>query len=255
MKRYGKSYRTVKKRSIFSIFKYKITWVVLLVLVFVVGLTYLFVFSSVFQIKNINISRTEKVSTEEIHNIISNNVNNIFLANLKEISQEITDKFPQIASITIKKKLPNELIADIVERQPIAILCDSNNSCYYIDNKGVLFEEAGDKDLPIIKTEGSLYNLKLGEEALDKDYLEKLLTINYNVKDIEIAEIYPVSENRLDIKTTENWNIYFNMKEDIDWQIEKLNILLKEKLPIEERTNLEYIDLRFEKIYIYPENR
>lgn len=254
MKRYRKSYRTVKKRSIFSIFKYKLTWIILLVLAFIIGLTYLFIFSSVFQIKDISVSETKKVSTEEIHSIISNNVGNIFLANIEKVKQEIRDRFPQIASITIKKKLPNELITNIEERQPIAILCGLDNNCYYIDNKGVPFEKTEEKDLPIIKIESSLYGLKLGGEALNKEYLEKLLMINYNVKEIEIAEIYPVSENRLDIKTTDNWTIYFNMKRDIDWQIEKLNILLKEKLPIEERTNLEYVDLRFEKIYFKRSN-
>jgi len=33
----------------------------------------------------------------------------------------------------------------------------------------------------------------------------------------------------------------------------ELSILLKERIPPEKRRNIEYIDLRFEKIYIFPE--
>ena len=262
MKRYRKSYRTVKKRVPFRIFKHKITWIVLLVVAFITSLVYLFIFSSVFQVKNIDISETEKVPTEEINNIISDNIGNIFLANLKDISQKIIDRFPQIDNVVIKRKLPDKLITKIVERQPIAIFCkpsiDSslkifgtreNKDCYYIDNKGIVFEEAGEKDLPIIKIQNPVYRPIFGREVIGNEYLKKLLTINYDIKDIGVSELYPVSENRLDVKTSENWNIYFNTKGNIDWQVEKLNVLLKEKLPVEERTNLEYIDLRFDKIY------
>jgi len=57
----------------------------------------------------------------------------------------------------------------------------------------------------------------------------------------------------LDVKTSEGWEIYFNLKKDINWQLTELDFLLKERIPPDKKGNVEYIDLRFERIYIFPE--
>ena len=86
--------------------------------------------------------------------------------------------------------------------------------------------------------------------------MAKVLEINSQLeKDIKIKEALLISENRLNIKTLEGWEIYFNPKKDLNWQIEEIKILLEQKISPENRENLEYVDLRFEKIYIYPESR
>jgi len=44
------------------------------------------------------------------------------------------------------------------------------------------------------------------------------------------------------------WEIYFNLQKDqkdIDWQLVKLRAVLEEKIPSENRKDLEYIELRF----------
>lgn len=272
--RYKKSYRTVKKKSffdIFKVFKYKITWVIVLILTLIGGLTHLFIFSSVFQIKNIQISETVKSPTEEIRSIISNNTGNIFLSDLNSISQNILEKYPQIVNVNIKRKFPDKVIVQIQERQPVATFCInslistlrifkpkelSSPNCFYLDDKGIAFERTSQKDikLPIIIIKNPVRDLDLGQEIINKEYLDKIVDINSKLKDIEISEIYPYSQSRLDIKTSESWDIYFSTKENIDSQIEELDILLKEKLSLKERESLEYIDLRFEKIYIKRSN-
>jgi len=271
--RYKRSYKTVRKRSVFDIlkiFKHKITWIVLLILALIGGLMHLFVFSSVFQIKNIQISETAKSPTEEIRNIISENTGNIFLSDLKGISQDILEKYPQINNVNIKRKFPDKVIVQIQERQPVAVFCISSLisalkifkpeeqgflNCFYLDEEGIVFEEASEiTEFLVIKIKNPVRGLRFGQKIIDREYLEKILIISSKLKDIQILEIYPYSKNRLDIKTSENWEVYFNAKENISPQIEELNILLKEKLPLEERGSLEYIDLRFEKIYIKRSN-
>lgn len=271
--RYKRSYKTVRKRSVFDvfkIFKYKITWIILSTLIIIGGFTYLFVFSSVFQIKNIQVSVVEKTPVEEIINIISDNTGNIFTSDLKSISQNILKEYPQIASIDIKRKFPDKIVVQIQERQPVATFCISSListlrifkpeesgflNCLYIDREGIVFEEADiAAGLPVIKIKNPVRSLRFGQEIVSKDYLEKILNINSGLKDIQVSEIYPHSKNRLNIKTSEGWEIYFNARESINPQIEKLEIVLKEKLPLEERRNLEYIDLRFEKVYIKRSN-
>jgi len=266
MNRYKKSYKTVKKRSIFDVFKHKISWIILLSLIILGSLIYLFIFSSIFQVKNIEVSQTEKSSQEEIHNIISENIGNIFFSDIKGIVNKILNRFPQISSVNIKRKFPDRLVVEINEREPVAAFCRSSlysslrifgrkegKECFLIDDQGIVFEKAPEElTLPIIKVKNSIYRFILGREAINKEYLEKLLSINNGLRDIDINQINPISKDRIDIETSEGWDIYFNIREDIDWQIEKLDILLKEKLPPRERGSLEYIDLRFDKVYIYP---
>jgi len=272
MKRYRKSYRTIKKKSpldLLKIFKHKMAWFILLGLITIGGLIYFFIFSSVFQIKNINISALEKSSSEEIYKIISANAGNIFLADFTDSREKILNEFPQIVEVNIKREFPNGVFAEIKERQPVAIFCkselDSNikifgerNSkvCYYIDNQGIVFEKVVGEpsDLVVIRNNSPLSSFSMGQQVIEIDYLEKVLKINLGLKDIQITEIIPVSNERLDIKTSEGWEIYFNTKEDIDWQIKELGILLKEKLPTGERKGLEYVDLRFEKVYFKKSN-
>lgn len=264
--RYIKTYRTKKKRSPFRILKSKFFWLSLLFLGILSGLVYLFIFSSVFQIKDIQVSGTNKSPKGEIKDIISANAQNIFLTNFQGIINDILSRYPQIAKVNLKRKLPDKLLAQIEERKPVAIFFrpdlksglrffkgQLNNDYFLIDNQGIVFEKITNHDLnlPLIKSKAAIYRFDLGQEIVNKDYLEKILKINSGINhNVQISEISLISENRLNVKTLAGWEIYFNPKQDLAWQIEELDIVLKEKIPFEKRENLEYIDLRFDKVYI-----
>lgn len=269
--KYRKSYRTKKKRSVWVIFKNKFFWLGFFILTVINGLIYLFIFSSVFQIKDIQISGVEKSSTQEIKDIISANSKNIFLTNFEAISKNLLEKYPQIANITLKRGLPDRISAQIEERKPIAVFCrpvfepflmffekSQAKECYFLDKQGIIFEKVNDQveGLLVFNAKSAISKFNLGQEIINKDYLAKVLEINSQLeKDIKIKEAILISENRLNIKTLEGWEIYFNPKKDLNWQIEEIKILLEQKISPGNRENLEYVDLRFEKIYIYPENR
>jgi len=79
-----------------------------------------------------------------------------------------------------------------------------------------------------------------------------ILQIQGNLKDnfqINVKEAAISLPERLNIKTSENWQIYFNLESDINLQITKLNLPLKEEISPEKRENLEYIDVRFSRAY------
>jgi len=81
-----------------------------------------------------------------------------------------------------------------------------------------------------------------------KDFLEIEKILKNNLK-IEIKDLIVISEKRLNVRTREGWEIYFNLEKDIKLQITKLEVLLEQEILIEKRKNLEYIDLRFERIF------
>jgi len=273
--KYRKSYRTKKKVSVLNIFKIilksKFFWLGVLALIIINGFIYLFIFSSVFQIKDIQISGAEKSPAQEIKDIISANSKNIFLTNFETITKNLLERYPQIAKITFKRELPDKISARVEERKPIALFCrpvfepflmffekSQAKECYFLDKQGIIFEKVGDQfeNLLVFNTKSAISKFNLGQEIINKDYLAKVLEINSQLeKDIKIKEAILISENRLNIKTLEGWEIYFNPKKDLNWQIEEIKILLEQKISPGNRENLEYVDLRFEKIYIYPENR
>ncbi len=290
--KYKKSYRTRKKRSVFNVFKNKFFWLGLLFFIILSGLTYLFIFSSFFQIKEIKISGNIKVSVEELRNNIAGQIDkriiffdtkSIFLTNLKKINKMLLEKFPQIAKVDLDREFPSSLLAQIEERKPVAIFSEIENY-FFIDKEGIIFEKVSvvdphtkrgqgaegtennevsprygvgvDPQILKIKKSALVIDLELGKEIIGKEQLDQILKINSKLKDdlkIPIEEVLTISKKRINAKTSEGWEVYFNPERDLEWQLTELSILLKERIPPEKRRNIEYIDLRFEKIYIYPE--
>ena len=236
--RYKKNYRARKKKSII---KNKFFWMVFLVLIISGGVLYLFIFSSVFQIKNIQVLGAQKISAQDITDVISANSGNIFLTNFGKINKIILEKYPQIANINFERKFPDSLIAQIEERKPEVILC--NNDCFFVDREGVAFEKV---------SEARPGMLIIRAQSISQEQVSQILKIKSN-QTVPFEEISIVSDTRFNVKTTEGWEIYFNPKENLDWQLTELNIILKERIPPDKRRDLEYIDLRFEKIFIFPE--
>lgn len=264
MRRYRKFYRLKKKKSIFRNRFFGLT---ILILIFFFGLFYFLVFSTTFQIKEIKISGNQKVSTESLENFIREKISqqilffsskNIFLINLNKINEAIFKKFPQVVKVNFKRNLPNTLIVKIEERKPTAIFCQ-NETCFFIDKEGIIFEEIIDfkPQQLVVRNITLLKELKLGEEIVEKELISQILEIESKIKNelkIPLNEILIVSEDKLNFKTSESWEIYFNPQKDINWQLTKLRLVLEKEIPLEKRKNLEYIELRFGN-FAYPKYR
>jgi len=259
MKSYRKPYRLKKKKSIL---RNRFFWLTILILIIIGGMLYFLFFTPFFQIKEIKISGNQKVSTEDIQNRIqwtlSHEGNYIFFCNLNKINQEILQFFPQIARIDTEKKFPDKLLVKIEDRKPAAIFIYSDKY-FLIDKEGVIFEETfpdGDEYLKI-KNPTLSQGLNLGSKVVENDILISVLEIESDLKEdfkIPLEEVTIASEQRLNVKTLEGWEIYFNPRGDLDWQLTKLGAILENRIPPEKRRNIGYIDLRFERVYIFPEN-
>lgn len=260
MTRYRKPYKIKRKKSIF---KSRFFWLFFLALIVSGGLFYFLVFSPFFQIKEIRISGNEKIFSQDLKNFIEEKISqkilffstkSIFLVNLNKINNLLLKEFPQIARVNLKRKLPTELRVEIEERKPEAILSHNNEDLFFIDREGIIFEKTSQAN-DFLKIKNLIFQdeLKLGKVGVERDILNQILEINFRLKkdlNISLREVDIPSEERLSAKTAEGWEIYFNLKGDIGWQLTKLNLVLKERVSPEKRKNLQYIDLRFEKVYI-----
>ena len=148
-KRFRKPYRIKKKKSIF---RNRFFWLTILVSVLAGGIIYFIFFSNFFQIKEINIIGTKKLSADSVRSLTEENIKrkflffdtkSILLVKEEEVISKLSKYFPQIDEIDLKNKYPDILILEIKERESIGCFCQDSR-CFLIDRKGIIFEEADD---------------------------------------------------------------------------------------------------------------
>ncbi len=240
--------------------------VFLLILIFILGLAYLFIFSSVFRIKDIKISGNQVISNEEIvdslHNFLFKKIlfffnrNNILLATGNKLKNILIGDFPRISSLEIHKNIFKQTInLKIIERKEAGIYC--RNECYYIDNQGVIFEEAPQTSgtLILVVRDYSAGELEIGKNVLEKEFMAELIDLRsslfegFKLKVLDFnLESSPAKE--LKVNTHEGWYILFDTSRDFKNQLDNLKLVLEEKIK-DGRKNLQYVDLRIESRVYY----
>jgi len=274
--KYKKPHRYKRKKSIF---RNRFFWLGVLTPI-IIGVIFYFLFlSETFQVKKIIVTGEEKVSTEDIKLFVGERLENkvlfffqtrsIFSVNLDEIKKDILSNFLQLAEVEIGRKLPDTLNVMVVERFAAAIWCQARQNfleenlggqeeqCFLVDNEGIIFERTNGAKPELLKIRNLTLNqdLKLGERSVEKEKMEQIMKINSGLTNLnlKIIEAALITEKRLNLKTEEEWEIYFNLEKDLDWQIARLKQVLEEilekKILPENGKNFQYIDLRFEKVY------
>ncbi len=228
-----KKYKAKKKFPIFPV----------LVVVFVFLLIYLIFFSNVFALRKVQInSNIPEVSNAVYNNlnrkIVFFNLNNLFLINTKKINQEL-DQIIEIKDYSVKRKMPGTLIVNILERKK-ALTCCLENNCVQIDKYGFAFE-LGHKNDHI-----NCNYFEVGEQVMSEKTVNNILKIKKDL-DYLLGSLF-FENNRLTLETNQGWRIFFNTRDNISNQIQRLEIVLQEIIKNPEL--LDYIDLRFgETIY------
>lgn len=270
--KYRRPRRLKRKKSIFRSRFFGITF---LILCFLGAIFYFAFFSEIFYVKAIEISGNKKIQTQDIENFLKDRINqkilffptkSIFLTNFKEINRLFLEKFPQISEMNLNRKLPATLIVEIKERSPVAVWCQAlpnpaeqdlggqETNCFFIDKFGVIFEEGPENYGLVIKFLDKKEEIYLGKTIIKEEQLKPILEIQEKLKaniNITTKEFIIQNDERINVKTLDGWEIYFNLKENIDWQLIKLRSVLEKEIPAEKRGELEYIDLRFGNLAPY----
>jgi len=268
---YRKPHRFKKRKPIY---RNRFFWLAILILIFFSSFFYFLFFTEFFQVKKINIVGLEQVPEEQLNLSIKDKLEtkilffptrNIFLVDLNKIKEDILKKFHRIATIEIRRNFPDSLNVLVTERKIIATFCqegeeDKSSSspsafareanCFAVDEEGIIFEEKPiDRIIqPLIKALISADEISLGKKVIEKEDLISILEINSQFKEdlnIPVKEFIISAREKLIAVTQDGWELYFNLRSDVKWQLAKLKALLEEKIPEEQRKDLEYIELRF----------
>jgi cell division septal protein FtsQ len=244
-----------RKKSIFSNFYFSLSVFASIIVLSAGGFL---LFSPRFQISQLSISGNNNIATEDLENAakeklktsfsfmgMSISTESIFLSLGKGVDS-LEESFPEIEKVTVKKNFPNGVSLEIVEKTPYAIWTDefNNSKRYLVDKKGSYIKEYEEKE-----EYSSLIKINQKEEIkeLDKKIVldslskigEKLITSSINPREFDVYE------EKVVVKSNLSCLLYFNINDDLDWQIEKLGIVLSNSKYSGSLGSFQYIDLRF----------
>ena len=245
MEKLRKPYRIKKKKPFF---RNKFFWIFISSITAAIFIVYVLFFLSFFQIKEF-IFLNEFDKNNEIRNLITEeNKKSIFLFDEEKMEKYLLEKYIILENAHINRKFPDKILIDLKLREGIAIFISEDNA-FLMDKDGIIFKKAEANNLFKIKTVNN-HSFNLGERAINEEletilYLKSELEENLKIPLEEMA----ITENRINVKTKQGWDIYFSLRKDLDLQITELGLVLEKKISPDERGNLQYIDLRFEKIY------
>ena len=255
---YRRPHRYKKKKSFF---RKRFFWLGIFALIVFTSLFYCLFFLEAFQIEKIIVTGEKKIAKQDIEFLVEQKMENrilflrtksIFAVDLGQIKRDIFNQFPQIAEAEVSRSFFDAVNIVVVERQGAAYWCQEEN-CFLLDNQGIIFEEVAEIKPGLILINTIQPGLvALGGRVIDKDSLAQIFEIMSKLTahaKISIIEAVLVSEERLNMETTEGWQVYFNLKGNIDWQITELALVLEKQIPPEQRDKLDYVDLRFSRVY------
>jgi len=251
-------YKRKKERK--SLLKRKGFWWGVAASVLTTGVVYVLFLSPWLQIEEVVVSGTEQVSPGEIvlevDTVLSETFlgvrtgGNMLLFPKAQVAAGLLSSFPQLADVVLKRSFSGKLTVEVTERGPVGSWCEQD-ACFSIDGGGVAFKELTEEMVPVFQGFRAR-EVVLGEEIIDPSLLAVLLEFRAAlVPEVAIAGFQVKEAFQVTALAQEGWDILLDTSQDMAWQLTKLREVLEQKIPEEERGNLEYIDLRFgDRAYI-----
>lgn len=257
----AREYRHLRKRK--SIFRNKYFWFLILTILIAAGLFYFLLFSPVFQLKGVIVKGTSFIDPAELENFVNEQANKniiffptrsiVVFANNKT-EQLVSEKFLQIDKIEIKRQFFNKLSINVSEKESKAIFCFSDD-CFLIDKAGIIFQEIERKSISLnraIITSDTKANL--GEIVISQEDLNFIIQVfkSLKQKDTFISEFKVFPSKIEGIISESKLLIYFNPQKNAEQQAQDLILVLENQNSPESNNGgaKEYIDLRFDKIFL-----
>lgn len=246
MQRRLRKTKRIKKKG--SLLKNRFFWLGVSIAAFTELLFYIVVLFPAFQIQEVRVEGNTEVSENTIKNVVLHNLwreflffptASIVLTDTRGMQNSLLGALVELDTVSIQKKFPSTLGIFVQEKKTVALRCQDR--CFALDKEGVAFKEAQiSPDFPVITS------------SVTKDALLAVLDFSREMRrrsllpnEVSVHSFSMVSENQIDAFLSEGWSIYFTPSEDLSWQITKLQAVLANKIPLEKRKKLEYIDVRF----------
>jgi len=256
---YKKPYRAKRKKPLLAKASF---WRTLGATAAAGGAVWVVCFCPALEVKEVNVEGAQKINRQDCAQLIQDEINkkiaffdskSILLFNLDQAKKEILAKFPQVQDIKIVRQFPSKIYASVEERRGVAVYVDARGKRYSVDIQGIAFEEAADPVEVIQIADSRASEILVGGPAISKELLDGILRMKGAIDGegkVTVADARIETLERINLQTSEGWYIYFNPLRDINEQLVKLDAVLADGSFVAKRANLEYVDIRFTRVYL-----
>ena len=230
------------------------------------GLSYFLFFTKIFDVRAVNIDAPESVSVslgEATDKWLDAGIwrftrrNNILFVSAEQLAAQLGKEFPALGLVVVVKNFPHAILISAVERKPLGTWCVSKQGkCFYFDKNGTVYVETQPSSGFLLANvvDHQTEKLKLGDALTSWGWFENIMSARDLLAraGINVYEfVIPVgSFDEFDARTSYGWKIMFGNSTDIKKQVGALSAFLEEKLTPEQKSQLQYIDLRIQdRIY------
>ena len=239
----------------------------MLVFLFAGTVVYVLFFSPFLEITDVSFGGQQTVAVQELDSLAKEALagkyaavlprSNFLLFPERRIKKQILERFKRVRSAAVVKKFPHRLEISLEERKALVLWC-AQEKCFIIDEKGVAYaqttldapEVVQNDLLRITSQDGSLVNE--GERVLDEHRVGFLTELRQTLKQrsgIEITgegSMYSPMADDIRVKSAQGWDVLLSTALPLEAGADALRLVLEKQITAEERTKLEYVDLRVE---------
>ncbi len=248
----------------------RLIFYILLLAFFGVTIFILF-FSSYLKITDIKIDGTRELEQVRIMQVLEGPFQGAYLGifprdnflfiSSSRIERILKESYKKIRQVRVEKKFPGSLEVIIDERKALLVWCSGEN-CFLIDDGGVAYSAANFGSQEIIEnnlikiSDLSRGNVSIGEKVLNDGYEKYLLHIHDAAKEqgMELGNEYTTPSRmaeEIDAATPDGTRLQLSTQFALENAMRTLGIILKKEIPVEKRSELDYIDLRSENKAFY----
>lgn len=226
----------------------------------IIGLIYVLLYSPVFKVRKFIVTGREYHSDEEILGIVEPLVVNTKFKKILgrqnlmawNISRPDISKTALAEAIISRDWIRQSVKIRVRERGRLAIWCDMNNDCDWIDENGMAIEKAPQTEGSLIITihDDSAKQIIQGANILEDRFIANLVSIIKNVAAMKLPIKRATYSPKLQEIRIENYggpDLFFSIRFDPTQNISSLHTL-QEKM---DTGKINYIDLRVENRLYY----
>jgi len=235
---------------------------IILLIIIIILFIYVLLFSPYLKIQQIEINGLNNIKEKDLRQIIDFELNrgiifkhnNILLFSINSLKENIESNYV-LEWLEIKKKIyPPQIQISLLEKvSALTYITDEN--CFNIDIQGFIIEKCNSFSSDFIQIRNANnQNTEIGQQVLKPEVINYIINLNEALKgqgtNIRTFIIVSADSSDLRILTEQGFEIYFNTNLEINDQLTRLNILIREEIGEDNLDNIDYIDLRFgEKVF------
>ncbi|EKE11064.1 MAG: hypothetical protein ACD_15C00143G0002 [uncultured bacterium] len=257
-------------RSVYRIFFYFLT------AVFFAVAFYAIFFSPFLAIEQISITGTKKLDFSAVSEAAESVYGGKYLGILpkrnfllfpkKAVAKKLTDDFKRISKVEIEKHFPQRVTITISERESLLLWCDNSGECFIVDENGLAYQNVKPDSKEVLENDlvriVSQEDRKVFEEEklFDGEKVKFLLNVRDVIRkgsSVELtgeARVKSRIAEEVVLKSSEGWEIYVSTAFPLEKSSKMLGLFLQKQLSPEDRSKLEYVDLRVENRIYYKLN-